>query len=154
MKVKTDLSKTRKIIDSYKKKKGALVNILQDIQAEYNFLPKEILTFLTERLDVPLSKIYSVATFYTAFSLKPKGKHQIKACLGTACFVKGGRKILETIERDLGIKPGETSRDLKFSLETVRCLGCCGLSPVVMIDGKIYGHMNQEKASKVLKRYR
>jgi NADH:ubiquinone oxidoreductase subunit E len=154
LKVKADLNKVMRIIDSYKEKKGMLVNILQDVQAEYNFLPKDILVQLAEKLETPLSKIYSVATFYTAFSLKPRGKHLISVCLGTACFVKGGRKILERIERDLGIEPGETTKDLRFSLETVRCLGCCGLSPVVRIDDKIYGQMRQERIPEILNRYK
>jgi NADH:ubiquinone oxidoreductase subunit E len=149
-----DLDKINKIADSYRNKESFLINILQDIQDEYNFLPKNILVSIEKKFKVPLSKIYSIATFYTAFSLKPKGKHQIKICLGTACFVKGGRKILERLKRELKIKSGQTTKDSKFSLETVRCLGCCGLSPVMMIDNKIYGHVSQDEIPKILKNYK
>lgn len=130
-----------------------LVMILQDISAKYNYLPKEVLEYLVERLNVPMSLIYSAATFYKAFSLTPRGKYIINVCLGTACHVRGAEKIKERLEEKLNIHEGETTKDLKFTLETVRCLGCCALGPVITVNETSYGGLDREKVSKIIDQY-
>jgi len=145
--------KVEAILDKYHRDRGFLVSILQDIQSVYYYLPKEILMQVSQALDSPLSQIYSVATFFKAFSLTPKGRHQIHICLGTACHVRGANRILDTIEREAGIKPGETSEDLRFSLETVRCVGACALGPIVIVDGKYSGEMKTNKVKPLLDSY-
>ena len=141
------------IIDRFQRDKGQLVSILQDIQAEYYYLPKDTLENVSQILDIPLSQVYSVATFFKAFSLKPRGRHLINVCLGTACHVRGAARVLEKIERDLGISRGETTPDRKFTLETVNCVGCCALGPMVIIDEEYFGQMKSDKVSSVLARY-
>ncbi|MGQ9629266.1 MAG: NADH-quinone oxidoreductase subunit NuoE [bacterium] len=148
-----DLAKVDEIIDSYRGQDGTLISILQDIQAEYYYLPKEALERVSNRLDLPLSQVYSVSTFYTAFSLRPRGRHSIKVCLGTACHVKGAGLILGRLERDLGVKAGETTPDRQFTLETVRCVGCCSLAPVIMVDSTAHGRLKQDSLPKILKMY-
>jgi NADH-quinone oxidoreductase subunit E len=141
------------ILDSYQRDKGMLVSILQDIQAEYNYLPEEVLVEVSQALGAPLSQVYSVATFFKAFSLEPRGRYLINVCLGTACHVRGAVKVLEAIERELDIKAGGTTKDLKFTLETVNCVGCCALGPVVIIDGEYYGQMKTDKVKVLLENY-
>jgi NADH-quinone oxidoreductase subunit E len=141
------------ILDSYQHDKGMLVSILQDIQAEYNYLPEEVLVEVSQALGAPLSQVYSVATFFKAFSLEPRGRYLINVCLGTACHVRGAVKVLEAVERELSIKAGGTTKDLKFTLETVNCVGCCALGPVVIIDGEYYGQMKTEKVKALLENY-
>jgi NADH-quinone oxidoreductase subunit E len=141
------------ILDRYQHDPGMLVSILQDIQAEYNYLSREALERVSSCLSVPLSQVYSVATFFKALSLKPRGRHLINVCLGTACHVRGAVKVLEAMERELAIKSGETSEDLSFTLETVNCVGACALGPVVIIDGEYHGQMTSEKVKGVLKDY-
>jgi len=148
-----DLQAVDKIIDRYEAKSSALIGILQDIQKKYRYLPKEALSLTKKRLNIPLINILSVATFYNIFTLKPRGRHLINVCMGTACHVKGAGKILERLERELGIKRSETTHDLKFSLEIVRCVGCCSLAPVMRIDSDTYGNLRQDKAIKILKKY-
>jgi len=128
--------------------------VLQDIQAKYGYLPEEELIETAETLDVPLIDVYGVATFYKSFSLTPRGRHQVKVCLGTACHVRGADRIVEEVERKLAIKPGETSEDGEFSLETVMCLGCCAIGPVVVIDGKYYGQVTPTKVESILRTIR
>ena len=147
------LEKVERIIDKYKREKKALISILQEVQEEYNYLPKDVLFYIRDKLNVPLTQIYGVAAFYNAFSLKPRGRHLITVCTGTTCHVKGAGKILEKLERDLGIKNGEVTKDLRFSLETVRCVGCCSLAPVIKVDGDTYGRVRQDDLIKILKRY-
>jgi len=130
---------------------GSLMTVLEEVQAQYRYLPKDALILISERMGVPLSQTYSVATFYNAFSLKPKGRHIINVCLGTACIVRGSRKILERISDRLGIKPGETTEDGEFTLETVNCVGACALGPVAIIDGSHFGRVNVSGADKLLK---
>jgi len=130
-----------------------LVSILQDIQAENRYLPEDALVEVSQGLGIPLSQIYSIATFFRAFSLKPMGHHLVNVCLGTACHVRGAIRILEKIERELGIKPGETTKDLNFTLETVNCVGACALGPIVIADGEYNGQMTSEKVDNVLKKY-
>ncbi len=134
-------------------KKPDLIQLLQDITAEYNYLPEGGLRCVSERLGVPFAEVYSAATFYKAFSLEPRGKHIIQVCVGTACHVRGASRILEEIERRINIKAGETSGDLMFTLETVNCLGACALGPIIVIDGEYHGQMTSAKVSKLLERY-
>ncbi|HEX9970789.1 MAG TPA: NAD(P)H-dependent oxidoreductase subunit E [bacterium] len=141
------------IMARYQYRNAALIAILQDIQKQFNYLPQNLLRYVAIRMDVPLTRVYSISTFYKAFSLKPGGKHLINVCLGTACHVRGGMKIMERLERDLGIKNEETTYDEKFSLKSVRCVGCCGLAPVIMIDSEFHGNLTQEIIPKVLARY-
>lgn len=143
--------KIDEIVTKYRYDTANLIPILQDIQREENWLPKEHLKYLSQRLQVPETRIYEIATFYKAFSLSPRGKYQIGVCLGTACHVRGGENILQKFERELNIKRSETTKDLKFTLETVRCLGCCSLSPVVRIGKDTYGRLTQTKIPKILK---
>ena len=129
-----------KIIDKYINEKGVLIQLLLDIQHEFNWIPQEAVLEINRRLRIPVSEIYRVASFYTALSLKPRGRHLVRVCAGTACYVRGGPRILDSVERVLNIKTGETTADKNFSLETVNCLGCCALGPVVEIDGQYVGH--------------
>jgi NADH-quinone oxidoreductase subunit E len=147
-------SKLAGIIEKYGSDTHAIVAMLQDIQEEFNYLPKEILTMLSKETDIPLSRILSVATFYKAFSLTPKGKHPISVCLGTACHVRGGARVMEKVERELGIDRGETTEDLNFSLDEVRCLGCCGLAPVIMVGKEVHGKLSEATVSSVIDRYK
>jgi len=133
---------------------GSLLPLLQDIQTEYGYLPEENLREVAETLGMPLIDVYGVATFFTSFSLTPRGRHQVKVCLGTACHVRGSSRTGKEIERKLAIKPGETSEDGEFSLETVMCLGCCAIGPVVVIDGKYYGQMTPTKVESILRTIR
>ncbi len=142
------------ILDRYNRKKSALIGILQDIQAEYNYLPKEALLHIRESLNVPLTQIYGIASFYKSFSLKPRGKYIVNVCLGTACHVRGAVRILEEMERDLGIKSGQTTKDSMFTLETVNCLGACALGPLIVVNGHYYGKMSPGKVEKVLRNYK
>ena len=142
--------KVGSILGNYQRDKGMVISILQDIQAEYNYLPREALMQVSRGLEVPLSQVYSVATFFRSFSLTPRGRHTINVCLGTACHVRGAVRILEEIERELEIKPGETSENLRFSLETVNCIGACALGPIVIIDGGYSGQMKTNKVKPLL----
>jgi len=141
------------ILDRHQHDRGWLVSVLQDIQVEYNYLPKEALVQVSQGLDVDLSQVYSVATFFRAFSLKPRGRHIINVCLGTACHVRGAVRILEEMERELGIKSGDTTEDLKYTLETVNCVGACALGPIVIVDGEYSGQMKSNKVKPLLESY-
>ncbi len=145
--------KVIKHIQKYSNEKKSLISILQEIQEEYNYLPQEALKIVSKTLGVPLIDIIGVATFYRAFSLEPRGKHLITVCLGTACHVRGGPKILEEFERKLNIEAGETSKDGQFSLETVACLGCCAIGPVVVIDGNYHAQITIRKVGSILKKH-
>jgi NADH-quinone oxidoreductase subunit E len=146
--------KIASILDSYERDKGMLVAILQDIQAEYNYLPKESLNQISEGLEMPMTQVYSVATFFKAFSLKPRGRHIINVCLGTACHVRGAGRVLDEIGRQLDIKPGETTKDFRFTMETVNCVGACALGPIVIIDGKYSGQMKTDRVKTLLESYK
>lgn len=148
-----DKERIDQIIDRHHSDPSSLIQILLDIQAEHHWLPKEALQQISERLQVPMTRVQHIATFYKAFSLVPKGRHQIHICVGTACHVRGASRVLDTVEGLTGIKPGETDLDLKFSLETVNCLGCCALGPVLEIDGKTHGKMAPVQTADVLKNY-
>ena len=142
------------IIDRYQAKESAILAILQDIQAEERYLPKEVLERVGERLRLPLNKIYRIATFYRAFSLQPRGRHEVCVCMGTACHVRGAQRIVDQMNLELGIRPGETTKDRNFSLETVNCLGVCAAGPVVAIDGQYFGKMISSKVEGTLKKFR
>jgi len=141
------------VINKYNGDKGQLISILQDIQAEYYYLPKEALVQTSEAMDIPLSHVYSLATFFKAFSLEPRGEHLVSVCLGTACHVRGAARVLEGIERTLDIKRGETTKDRKFTLETVNCMGCCAVGPAVKIDGDYFGQMSTDKVDPLLVKF-
>jgi len=143
----------KRVLKKHNNDKSLLVDILQDIQAEIGYLPKEVLQETSQLLGVPVSRVYSVATFFKAFSLTPRGRNLINVCLGTACHVRGAGKVLEKIEQQLNIKTGETTRDLKFTLETVNCVGACALGPMVIIGEDYHGEMTPEGIVSVLKEY-
>jgi len=147
-------AKVSEILNKYARDESSLIAMLQDLQEEYSYLPREALEQISREMNVPLSRILSLATFFRAFSLKPKGKHPINVCLGTACHVRGAQLILEKFERELGIKTGETTADLLFSLDAVRCLGCCGLAPVVMVGEEVHGKVTQTKVPGIIKKYK
>jgi NADH-quinone oxidoreductase subunit E len=146
-----DQSEFQGIIKNHPQEKRSLIPILQDLQAEYNYLPPVALNMVSEALDVPLIDIISVASFYNAFSLEPKGEHQITVCMGTACHVRGAPKILEEFERILKIETGHTREDGKYSLDSVACLGCCAIGPVVVADGEYNAQTSIRHASKIVK---
>ncbi len=148
-----DNERVDQIIDKHHGEASSLIQVLLDIQSEHHWLPKHVLDRISERLQVPLSRILHIATFYKAFSLVPKGRHEIHICMGTACHVRGAPRVLDTVQAFTGINPGETDVDLKFSLETVNCLGCCALGPVMEIDGQTHGRMSPGETADVLKNY-
>ncbi len=141
------------IIEKHHCQPSSLIQILLEIQSEHHWLPKAALERIAEKLKVPYTRIQHIATFYKAFSLVPKGRHGIHICMGTACHVRGATRILDAVQDQTGIKPGETDLDLKFSLETVNCLGCCALGPVMEVDGKAHGKMTPGQSAEVLKTY-
>jgi len=141
------------VLEKYQRDKSALIDILHDTQTEIGYLPREALEEIGAGLGVPLSRVYSVATFFKAFSLTPRGRHLINVCLGTACHVRGSDKVLAQMEKELGIKTGGNTADLKFTLETVNCVGACALGPMVIIGEDYHGEMTPEKVGEVLKNY-
>ncbi|MFH1098061.1 MAG: NAD(P)H-dependent oxidoreductase subunit E [Candidatus Desantisbacteria bacterium] len=141
------------IIDRYRDQEGALMPLLQEAQKVFNYLPEEALSMIGKKLKIPLSKIYGVVTFYSAFHLTPHGKYSIIACRGTGCQVKGSKKILHTIKETIGIAEGETREDLMFSLDTVSCLGACALAPVMVINKDYFGKMTPEKVKTIFGQY-
>lgn len=147
---KVSPKKIEGILDKYNRDTSLLISILQDIQEEYNYLPADALRLVASELDIPLTQVYAMATFFKAFTLTPRGDHLIHVCSGTACHVRGTNRILDSIERTLKIKSGETTTDGKFTLETVNCLGACALGPVVVVDGKYHGEMNPSKTEELL----
>lgn len=146
--------KLLKIIEKYTDEEGALLNILLEAQEKYNYLPREVLREISSERNIPLSRLYSVATFFKNFSLTPRGKHTIHVCMGTACQIWGGKKLVDRVGEELNIKPGETTEDLNFTLETINCPGTCGLAPVVMIDNEIHAKVNRNKMSSLIKKYK
>lgn len=133
---------------------GSIIQVLLDIQSELYYLPKDVLEYVSRKLNVPTSRTYHLATFYKAFSLKPKGKYPIAVCTGTACHVQGALKIIDQVSRELRIKEGETTPDNQFSIESVRCLGCCGLAPVVTVGKNLHGKVPLSKVTKILQQYK
>lgn len=143
----------RAVFEKYKDVPGRLMPVLQEAQAIYGYLPYEVQQMIAQALDLTISEVYGVATFYSQFSLTPKGDHQISVCLGTACYVKGADKVLERIEERLNIKSGECTPDRKFSIDSCRCVGACGLAPVIMIGDEVYGKLTPDEADKILDSY-
>ncbi|HAN86247.1 MAG TPA: NAD(P)H-dependent oxidoreductase subunit E [Firmicutes bacterium] len=141
------------IIAKYKGQRGILIPCLHEIQEVVGYLPLEVQERVAAGLDVPLADVYSVVTFYALFSTKPKGKHQVGVCLGTACYVRGGDKVLEKVEQALGIKAGDTTDDRLFSIQVMRCIGACGLGPVMTVDDDIYARIKPDRVAEVLAKY-
>lgn len=141
-------------IDSLPTKNGALIQVLHHAQGIFGYLPREVQLHVANRLDLSPAKVYGVVSFYSYFTSEPKGEYKISVCLGTVCFVKGSDKILEEFEKHLGIKSGETSKDLKFSLEGLRCVGACGLAPVVVVNGKVYGNVKVDQVQDIINEYK
>ncbi len=149
-----DLVKLKEIVMSYKGQQGALMSVLHKTQDMLGYIPYEAQVVISEILDIPVSEIYGVITFYAHFTLTPVGEHKICLCMGTACYVKGSGKVLDTIERDLGIKAGETTEDGKFTIEATRCIGACGLAPVMSVNKDVHGRLNNEEALRVIASYK
>jgi len=147
-----DLKSVDLIVDKYQEKRTALISILHDVQDRYKYLPDEALKMVASRLHMDINEIYGVATFYKSFSLIPKGKHSVTLCLGTACHVRGGPKILRELKKQLNIEPGQTTADKQVSLNVVNCLGVCAIGPVMFVDGKFYGEMNPVKAKRIIEK--
>ena len=141
------------IIDRYQGEEGILIQVLLDVQHEYNWLPQEALKHISDRLGIAFSEVYRVASFYKAMSLTPRGKHLVRVCLGTACHVRGAPRILDTVEQALNIKAGQTTQNMKFSVERVNCLGCCALGPVMVIDGEAHGNLKPAHVEEILNTY-
>ena len=145
--------KVDEIIDRYPAQQGVLIQLLLDMQSKFNWIPKQAILRINERLQIPVSQIYRVASFYKAMSLTPRGRHIVNVCLGTACHVRGGPRIMDKVEESLEIKAGETTQDMKFTLERVNCLGCCALGPVIVVDKDYYGNVTTAKVKEVLESY-
>ncbi|MBC7341951.1 MAG: NADH-quinone oxidoreductase subunit NuoE [Clostridia bacterium] len=146
-------AKLDQVIDQYRGQPSGLIQVLHQAQELFGYLPYEVQERVAEGLGVPLSEVYGVTTFYTFFSLYPKGRHQLKVCKGTACYVRGANNVIDRLEKELGIKPGETTEDRRFSLEVVRCLGACGLGPVMMVDEDVHARLKPDKLPQILSRY-
>lgn len=149
-----ELERADKIIDRYQNKQGILIQLLLDVQSEFNWIPKELIVQISERLQIPLSHIYRVASFYKGMSLTPIGRHLVQVCLGTACHVRGGPKVLDKVEEALKVNAGETTKDMNFTLRRVNCLGCCALGPVVVVDGEYHGKVTSAKVEEILATYK
>lgn len=140
-------------INSLPTKEGALIEVLHRAQHIFGYLPKEVQVFVAEKLNLPVSKVYGVVTFYSFFTTEPRGKNVINVCMGTACFVRGSGEVLKEFEKELGIKTGETTPDMKFTLGSLRCVGACGLAPVLTVNDRVYGHCTPEQVKDILAEY-
>jgi NADP-reducing hydrogenase subunit HndA len=150
---KGQVDKIRDICKSFDNKGGELINVLHKVQGNFGYLPAEVQEVVAQELEVPVSKVYGVVTFYSFFTMLPKGKHPISICTGTACYVRGAEKVLEELKKELKIEVGETTTDGKFSINCLRCIGACGLAPVVMVGDKTYGRVAPEMVKDILKEY-
>lgn len=148
------LAKLDEIIKTFKGKPGALIPVLEEAQMALQFLPMPILRVIAKGLNLPLSRVYGVVTFYSFFTMTPRGKHTLRVCLGTACYVRGGKSIMDTVQKELGVKEKETTPDRLFSLESVRCLGACGLAPVLVITEDVHGRIKTQQVRDILNQYR
>ena len=146
------MEELNKLLEKFEKEQGSLIGLLQDIHEKFGYLPEEYLREASKRLNIPLSRFYSLVTFYSTFRLEPIGKHHVCACVGTACHVRGAPLIVDTIERELNIKAGETSKDGEYTLDVVNCVGACALGPLVTVDGEYHGNMTQNSIKKLMKR--
>ncbi len=148
-----DFSEIGNVIELYKDKEGNLIQILHAAQQIYGYLPLELQEFIADSLNLPLSKVTGVVSFYSFFSTKPRGRHTVRVCLGTACYVRGGKKIVEALQKSLGVEIGDTTEDGKFTFEVARCIGACGLAPAMMIDEKVYKQVTPQKLGAILAEY-
>lgn len=153
MKVKMNMKRVDEIIERYKGEEGVLIQLLLDIQSEFNWIPREVIARISETMQIPRSQIYRIVSFYKAMSLNPVGRHIIQVCLGTACQVRGAPKILDRVEENLKIKEGDTTSDMRFSLKRVNCLGCCAMGPVVVVDGNYHGKITSAMVEDILEKY-
>ncbi len=145
------IGNVKDVLSEAQKKRGVLIHAFQSIQKEHNYLPEDVLNSLSKKLNIPLSEVYSTASFYKHFYFKPRGRNVVCVCVGTACHVRGASKVLEKIEESFGIKEGETTADMAMTLETVGCVGCCGLAPVVTVNEEVVGDLNPKKVDEVIK---
>jgi len=152
--VEIDMNRVDGIIDRYEGERGVLIQMLLDLQSEFNWIPKEAIARISERMRIPKSQIYRIASFYKAMSLNPVGRHLIQVCLGTACQVRGAPKIMDRVKESLGIEEGETTPDMRFTLRRVNCLGCCAMGPVVVVDGNYHGRVTPSGVKDILQRYK
>jgi NADH:ubiquinone oxidoreductase subunit E len=148
------VSKLNEIIKKHKGKPGGLIPVLEEAQVALEYLPISVQKKIAKELNLPLSRVYGVVTFYSFFTMTPRGKNTVRVCLGTACYVRGGKAIYETLEKEFGITEGETTPDRMFTLETVRCLGACGLGPVVVVNEDVHGRVKSSKVREILNQYR
>jgi NADH-quinone oxidoreductase subunit E len=149
-----DVDALRKILTTHGGAASQIIGILQDIQAMYQYLPEPVLRFLSRELEIPLTRLYAIATFYKAIRLSPRGRHEIALCMGTACHVRGAERVKDAIERSLKIRAGETTGDMRYSFETVRCLGCCGQAPVMMVDEELVSRLDHLTVGAALEKYK
>lgn len=148
------IAKLDKIIEKHKGKPGGLIPVLEEAQVVLEYLPVSVQKKISRELNLPLSRVYGVVTFYSFFTMTPRGKHTVRVCLGTACYVRGGKAITESLEKEFGISEGETTADRMFTLESVRCLGACGLGPVVVVDEDVHGRVKPSKVREILSQYK
>jgi NADH:ubiquinone oxidoreductase subunit E len=149
-----NVSRVRDIVERHGSKREHMIAILLECQEEYRYLPREVLEELSIQINTPLTSVLSIATFFRAFSLKPVGRHQVHVCMGTACNIQGGPRLVEALERELKISRGETTPDMQFSLDTVNCVGCCGLAPVITVGQDVHGKLKQSSIPRIMKKYR
>lgn len=152
--MKEKMKKLDEIIESHKDQQGSLMPVLHETQELFGYIPEEAMKKISKELNIPMAEIYGVATFYSRFTLKPRGEHTIGVCLGTACYVKNAQLVFERLQKELNVKPGDTTEDGKFTLEATRCLGCCGLAPVMMIGEDVYGKLVPDDIPVILNKYR
>jgi NADH:ubiquinone oxidoreductase subunit E len=148
------IDELNKIIEKYRVEPGGIIPLLEEAQDLLGYLPITIQKQISNKTNIPLSRIYGIVTFYSFFTMTPRGKHTVKVCLGTACYIRGGKEIAETIEGEFGVKSGEITADRIFTYETVRCLGACGLAPVIVVDGEVYGRVKPSKVKEILEQYK
>jgi NADH-quinone oxidoreductase E subunit len=152
--LKQNYAKLADVIERYRNKKGPLMPVMQAAQDIFGYISFDVQNYIAEELGIPLTDVYGVSTFYSQFSLEPKGKHVIGVCMGTACYVKGAQAVLDKLKDELGVEVGKTTEDGRFTLEATRCLGCCGLAPVVMIGDDVYGNLTANDIPEILNKYR
>jgi NADH:ubiquinone oxidoreductase subunit E len=147
------VDKLNEIIKKHKGKPGGLIPVLEEAQVALEYLPISVQKKIAQELNLPLSRVYGVVTFYSFFTMTPRGKHTVRVCLGTACYVRGGKALAETLQKEFGINDGETTPDRMFTLETIRCLGACGLGPVIVVDEDVHGRVKPSKVKEILSQY-